>query len=119
MESVINIADNSGIKKVKMIKSVGQGKLWAGSSRMLVASVVATKPRRKIKKGDLVKVIVFRTKVDFRRLVGVNVKSGSNSGVLLKKADLVPYGNRVKTVGSINLRRFGFSRVLSLSKFVL
>jgi hypothetical protein len=32
---------------------------------------------------------------------------------------LVPYGNRVKTVGSINLRRFGFSRVLSLSKFVL
>jgi large subunit ribosomal protein L14 len=119
MESVVNISDNSGIKKVKIIKGINRGKSYLGPGRLAIGSVQKVKPRRKIKKGDLVRVIIFRTKVDFIRLSGVRAYFGSHSAVLLKKTEDIPYGNRVKTMGSIELRKAGFLKILSMSKLVV
>ena len=119
MESVLNVADNSGVRRLKMIKALGYGKSYASAGRLIIASVADVKSKRKIKKGDLVRAVVFRVKYEKKRSLGLVFSSSSNSVVLLKKTENVPYGNRVRTVGSIQLRKFNLSKILSLSKFVL
>jgi ribosomal protein L14 len=115
MESLIDVIDNSGVKKVKIIKVYNYGDFIG---RIFIASVYLVKPRRKIKKGDLIKGLILRLSSITFNMTGYLLKSFSNGSILLKKTENIPYGNRIKTVIYLNIRKNNFNKILILSRYV-
>jgi len=117
-ETSLEIADNSGAKRVVTIRVLGQRKQYAGVGDLITASVKEASPGGLVKKGEIVKVVVVRTAAPIRRPDGSYLRFDRNSGVILDDA-LNPRGTRVFGPVARELREKNFMKIVSLAPEVL
>lgn len=119
MQTRLEVADNSGAKKVQCIKVLGGSKRkYARIGDLIVVSVKEAMPNGKVKKGDVLQAVVVRTKKETRRVDGTYIRFGENAAVLLNKQGQL-IGNRVFGPVARELRGGGFMRIVSLAPEVL
>ena len=119
VRSILDIADNSGAKKVGMIGVIGRhGKLIAEIGDIITASVKEAIPKGGVKKGEVVKAVVVRTRSPIRRKDGSVVKFSSNSVVLIDNQKN-PRGTRIFGPVARELRDRQFMKIISLAPEVL
>lgn len=118
-ESVLSIADNSGAKRVKCIKVLGGSKRrYASVGDIIVVAVRDASPNGKVKKGDVTRAVVVRTKKEIRRGDGSYIRFDVNSAVLVDKEN-EPIGTRIFGPVARELRAKNFMRIVSLAPEVL
>ncbi|KJW05029.1 50S ribosomal protein L14 [Rickettsia argasii] len=119
MQSILEVADNSGAKKVMCIKVLGGSHhMVAKLGDVIVVSVKDAIPGGKVKKGDVYKGVIVRTKTGVVRPDGSTIKFDKNSLVLLNKQD-EPIGTRVFGPVTRELRAKKYVRIMSLAEEVL
>lgn len=119
MQSVLQVADNSGAKKVMCIKVLGgSARMIAGCSEVIVVSVVSAIPNGKVKKGEVHRALIVRTKKGVSRPDGSTIKFDTNAVVLLNKQN-EPIGTRVFGTVPRDLRAKGFAKIVSLAEEVI
>lgn len=115
MQSMLNVADNSGAKKVQCIKVLGGSKRrYAGLGDVIVCSVKEAIPGGGVKKGDVVRCVIVRTKNQVRRDDGSYIKFDQNACVLLGSEN-DPKGTRIFGPVARELRDKKFMRIVSLA----
>ena len=118
-ESRLNVADNSGAKEVLCIRVLGgSGRRYARVGDVIVVSVKNAIPGGNVKKGDVSKAVVVRTKKEYRRPDGSYIRFDENAAVLLNDAD-EPRGTRIFGPVARELRDRQFMRIVSLAPEVL
>ena len=118
-ESYLEVADNSGARVIQCIRVLGTGQQWVGSvGDVIVASVKDALPRAGVKKGDIVKAVIVRTKKEIKRKDGSSIRFDSNAAVVLN-AQNEPRGTRVFGPVARELREKRFMRIVSLAPEVL
>ncbi|MBU0479756.1 MAG: 50S ribosomal protein L14 [Proteobacteria bacterium] len=118
-ETVLNVADNSGAKKVLCIKVLGGSKRrYAGIGDVIVVAVKEAIPNAKVKKGDVMKAVVVRTVKELRRMEGTSVRFDENSAVLIGNTG-EPVGTRIFGPVARELRAKGYMKIISLAPEVL
>ena len=119
MQTVLDVADNSGAKKVMCIKVLGGSKRrYAGIGDIIVASVKEAMPNSKVKKGDVIKAVVVRTAKEVARADGTLIRFDNNSAVLVN-AQKEPVGTRIFGPVARELRAKQFMKIISLAPEVL
>jgi large subunit ribosomal protein L14 len=118
-ETVLDVADNSGAKRVQCIKVLGGShRRYAGVGDLIKVSVKEAIPRGKVKKGQVMNAVVVRTKKGVRRPDGSIIRFDTNSAVLLN-ANLAPVGTRIFGPVTRELRTEKFMKIISLAPEVL
>ncbi|MGD9504467.1 MAG: 50S ribosomal protein L14 [Syntrophobacteraceae bacterium] len=118
-ETNLNAADNSGAKRLYCIKVLGgTRKRYATVGDIIVVSVKEAIPNAKVKKGDVLKAVVVRTKKEVRRPDGSYIKFDDNSAVLINAAK-EPIGTRIFGPVARELRAKQFMKIISLAPEVL
>ena len=119
MQSMLEVADNSGARRVMCIKVLGGSKRrYAGIGDVIVVSVQEAIPRAKVKKGDVVKAVIVRTTKGVRRADGGTIRFDSNAVVLLNN-QLQPIGTRIFGPVTRELRGEQFMKIISLALEVI
>jgi len=119
MLSVMDVADNSGAKKLQCIKVLGGSKRkYASVGDIVVVSIKEALPNGKVKKGSLAKAVIVRTAKEVRRRDGSYIRFDSNSAVLVDK-DGEPIGTRIFGPVARELRAKNFMKIVSLAPEVL
>lgn len=119
MQSILEVADNSGAKKVMCIKVLGGSHhMVAKLGDVIVVSIKEAIPGGKVKKGDVYKGVIVRTKTGVVRPDGSTIKFDKNALVLLNKQD-EPIGTRVFGPVTRELRAKKYVRIMSLAEEVL
>ena len=119
MQTVLNVADNSGAKKVACIKVLGGSKRrYASLGDVIVIAVKEALPNSKVKKGDVMKAVVVRTVKEVRRADGSYLKFDDNSAVLISN-QMEPIGTRIFGPVARELRAKQFMKIISLAPEVL
>lgn len=119
MQTVLNVADNSGAKRVACIKVLGGSKRrYASVGDVIVVSIKEAIPNSKVKKGDVMKAVVVRTAKEVRRPDGSYLKFDDNSAVLITN-QLEPVGTRIFGPVARELRAKQFMKIVSLAPEVL
>jgi|SRR5689334_12483220 large subunit ribosomal protein L14 len=119
MESVLNVADNSGAKIVKCIKVLGGSRRrYAGIGDIIVVSVSEALPNSKVKRGSIMKAVIVRTKRENRRADGSYIRFDDNSAVIIG-ATKEPIGTRIFGPVARELRQRKFMKIVSLAPEVL
>ena len=119
MRSILESADNSGARKVACIKVVGQsGKKYAEIGDIISASVKEAIPRADVKKGDVVKAVIVRTKTPIKRSDGSTVRFNSNAVVVID-AQKNPRATRIFGPVARELREKNFMKIVSLAPEVV
>ncbi|ABE05133.1 MAG: 50S ribosomal protein L14 [Janthinobacterium lividum] len=119
MQSILEVADNSGAKKVMCIKVLGGSHhMVAKLGDVIVVSIKEAIPGGKVKKGDVYKGVIVRTKTGVVRADGSTIKFDKNALVLLNKQD-EPIGTRVFGPVTRELRAKKYVRIMSLAEEVL
>jgi large subunit ribosomal protein L14 len=118
-ETQLNAADNSGAKRLYCIKVLGGSrKRYASVGDIIVVSVKEAIPNAKVKKGDVLKAVVVRTKKEVRRPDGTYIRFDDNSAVLIN-ASREPVGTRIFGPVARELRGKQFMKIISLAPEVL
>jgi len=118
-ETNLNAADNSGAKRLYCIKVLGgTRKRYASVGDIIVVSVKEAIPNAKVKKGDVLRAVVVRTKKEVRRTDGSYIKFDDNSAVLINAAK-EPIGTRIFGPVARELRAKQFMKIISLAPEVL
>lgn len=118
-ESRLTVADNSGAKELYCIKVLGGSKRrYAYVGDIIVVSVKEAMPNSKVKKGDVMKAVIVRTKKEIRRPDGSYIRFDDNSAVLLTQNE-EPVGTRIFGPVARELRAKKFMRIISLAPEVL
>jgi large subunit ribosomal protein L14 len=119
MRTILEVADNSGAKKLGCIKVLGgTRRKYASLGDVIVVSVKDALPNSKIKKGEVVKAVIVRTKKEVKRLDGSYIKFDDNSAVLLNPQG-EPIGTRIFGPEARELRAKRFMKIISLAPEVL
>lgn len=119
METVLDVADNSGAKAVACIKVLGGSKRkHAGIGDVIVVSIKEAIPRGRVKKGDVHKAVIVRQKFALRRPDGSVIRFDRNAAVLINK-EKEPIGTRIFGPVTRELRNLGFMKIISLAEEVL
>ena len=119
MRTKLDVADNSGARRVGCIKVLGSSKRqYASLGDVIVVSVKDAIPNSKIKKGDVVRAVVVRTKKGIRRSDGSYIKFDDNSAVLINQQN-EPIGTRIFGPVARELRAKKFMKIISLAPEVL
>ncbi len=119
MQSKLDVADNSGAKSVKCIKVLGGShRMIASLGDVIVVAIQQALPKCKVKKGEVYKALIVRTKYGVRRQDGSTIKFDSNAIVLLNKQG-EPIGTRVFGPVTRELRAKKFVKIMSLAEEVL
>jgi large subunit ribosomal protein L14 len=119
MQSVLDVADNSGARRVMCIKVLGGSKRrYAGIGDVIVVSVQEAIPRGKVKKGEVLKAVIVRTTKGVRRPDGSLIRFDKNAAVLLNN-QLQPIGTRIFGPVTRELRGEQFMKIISLALEVL
>ena len=119
MQSVLDVADNSGAKKLMCIKVLGGSKRkYASVGDIIVVSVKEALPNGKVKKGAVARAVVVRTSKELRRADGSYIRFDTNSAVLVSK-DGEPIGTRIFGPVARELRAKQFMKIVSLAPEVL
>ena len=118
-ESVLDVADNSGAKKVLCIKVLGGSKRkYASVGDVIVVSVKEAIPNAKVKKGSVMKAVVVRTAKELRRPDGSYIRFDTNSAVLINNEG-EPIGTRIFGPVARELRAKNYMKIVSLAPEVL
>ena len=118
-ESRVKVADNTGAKEILTIRVLGgSGRRYAGLGDVIVATVKDAIPGGNVKKGDVVKAVIVRTKKEVRRPDGSYIKFDENAAVILK-ADGDPRGTRIFGPVGRELRDKKFMKIISLAPEVI
>lgn len=119
MQTNLEVADNSGAKKVQCIKVVGStNRRYATVGDLIMVSVKEAIPDGKVKKGDVYKAVVVRTSKAVRRMDGSYIRFDDNAAVLLNN-QLEPVGTRIFGPVARELRARKFMKIISLAPEVL
>jgi len=119
METVLDVADNSGARAVACIKVLGGSKRkTAGIGDVIVVSVKDAIPRGRVKKGDVHKAVIVRQRFALRRSDGSVIRFDRNAAVLINK-EQEPIGTRIFGPVTRELRNLGFMKIISLAEEVL
>ena len=118
-ETKLDIADNSGAKKVQCIKVLGGSKRkYAAVGDVIVVSVKEAIPRGRVKKGDIHKAVIVRTSKEIRRVDGSAIRFDKNAAVLINN-QFEPIGTRIFGQVTRELRAKNFMKIISLAPEVL
>ena len=118
-ETEMDVADNSGAKRVAVIKVLGGSRRrYAGLGDLVVVSIKEALPTAKVKKGDVSKAVIVRTRREYQRTDGSYLKFDTNSAVLLN-ANLEPLGTRIFGPVARELRTRRFMKIVSLAPEVV
>ena len=118
-ESRVKVADNTGAKELLTIRVLGgSGRRYAGLGDVIVATVKDAIPGGNVKKGDVVKAVIVRTKKESRRADGSYIKFDENAAVILK-SDGDPRGTRIFGPVGRELRDKKFMKIISLAPEVI
>lgn len=118
-ETVLQVADNSGAKRVTCIKVLGGSKRrYARVGDVIVVAVQEAMPGGKVKKGEVQRAVVVRTAKEFRRADGSSIRFDENAAVLLSKQN-EPLGTRIFGPVTRELRSKGYIKIISLAPEVL
>ena len=119
MQSTLDVADNSGAKRVQCIKVLGGSKRrTAGVGDVIVVSVKEAIPRGRVKKGDVHRAVIVRTSKEIRRTDGSSIRFDRNAAVLINKQG-EPIGTRIFGPVTRELRGKKFMKIISLAPEVL
>ena len=119
MQSVLDVADNSGAKKVQCIKVLGGSKRRTASvGDIIVVSIKEAAPRGRVKKGDVHKAVIVRTRKDVKRADGSTIRFDSNAAVLVNN-NKEPIGTRIFGPVVRELRAARHMKIISLAPEVL
>ena len=119
MQSNLEVADNSGARKVQCIKVLGgSGRRSAGVGDVIVVSVKEAIPRGRVKKGEVYRAVIVRTAKEVRRDDGTAIRFDRNAAVLLNKQN-EPIGTRIFGPVTRELRSRNFMKIVSLAPEVL
>ena len=115
MESVLDVADNTGARAVTCIKVLGGSKRkYAGVGDIIVVSIKEAIPRGRVKKGDVMKAVVVRTAKDIKRADGSVIRFDSNAAVLINNQS-EPVGTRIFGPVPRELRAKNQMKIISLA----
>lgn len=115
MQSYLKVADNTGAKEIMCIRVLGGSrKRYANIGDVIVASVKKSTPGGQVKKGDVVKAVVVRSKKGVRREDGSYIRFDENAAVIVKE-DKNPRGTRIFGPVARELRDAGYLKIVSLA----
>lgn len=118
-QSFMKVADNTGAKELMCIRVLGgTGRRYAGIGDVVVASVKKAAPGGMVKKGDVVRAVIVRTRKALRREDGSYIKFDENAAVIIN-ADKNPTGTRIFGPVARELREKDYTKILSLAPEVL
>lgn len=119
MRTILDVADNSGAKKLSMILPIGGSTgLRASLGDVITAAVKEASPDGTVKKGQVVRAVIVRTRKEVRRKDGTYIRFDQNAAVLIK-ADGDPIGTRVFGPVARELRERKFMKIVSLAPEVI
>ena len=119
MQTNLDVADNSGARRVQCIKVLGGSKRrTAGVGDIVVVSVKEAIPRGRVKKGDVQRAVIVRTRYDIQRPDGTVIRFDKNAAVLINKNN-DPIGTRIFGPVTRELRAKNFMKIISLAPEVL
>ncbi|MDB9517142.1 50S ribosomal protein L14 [Roseofilum reptotaenium CS-1145] len=117
-ESYLNVADNSGARKIMCIRVLGGNRTYGCIGDEIVAVVKDVNPNMAIKKSDVVRAVIVRTKKGLRRDSGMSIRFDDNAAVIINK-DGNPRGTRVFGPVARELRDKNYTKIVSLAPEVL
>ena len=117
-QTILTVADNTGGKKVMCIRILGGNKKYAEIGDTIIAVVKESIPNMPVKRSDIVKAIIVRTKKTIRRQDGMYIRFDDNAAVIVN-ADNNPRGTRVFGPVAREIRDKNFSKIVSLAPEVL
>ncbi|MDG1996169.1 MAG: 50S ribosomal protein L14 [Emcibacteraceae bacterium] len=119
MQTNLDVADNSGARRVQCIKVLGGSKRKvAGVGDVIVVSIKEAIPRGRVKKGEVHRAVIVRTKKDIQRVDGTTIRFDSNAAVLINKQN-EPVGTRIFGPVVRELRSAQHMKIISLAPEVL
>ena len=119
MQSNLDVADNSGARRVQCIKVLGgSGRKVAGVGDVIVVSIKEAIPRGRVKKGDVHRAVIVRTASEIKRPDGTVIRFDRNAAVLISAAN-EPIGTRIFGPVTRELRSRNFMKIVSLAPEVL
>lgn len=117
-ESYLNVADNSGARKLMCIRVLGGNRRYAGVGDIVIAVVKDALPNMAVKKSDIVRAVIVRTRKGLRRESGMSIRFDDNAAVIIN-AEGNPRGTRVFGPVARELRDKNFTKIVSLAPEVL
>nr|QCI04463.1 ribosomal protein L14 [Antithamnion hubbsii] len=118
-QSYLNIADNSGARKIMCIRVLGSSNpAYAGIGDIIIGVVKDASPNMPVKRSDIVRAVIVRTKKTVRRSDGMNIRFDDNAAVIINKENN-PKGTRVFGPIAKELRDKNFSKIISLAPEVV
>lgn len=118
-ESKLEVADNSGARRVQCIRILGGSKRrWATVGDVIIVTVKEAIPRGRVKKGDIHRAVIVRTAKEIRRPDGTSIRFDRNAAVLLSNTD-EPIGTRIFGPVTRELRARRYMKIVSLAPEVL
>jgi large subunit ribosomal protein L14 len=118
-QTELDVADNSGAKRVECIKVLGGSRRrYAGLGDVIVVSIKEALPTAKVKKGEVARAVVVRTRREYRRYDGTYIKFDTNSAVLVSPQN-EPIGTRIFGPVARELRSKRFMKIISLAPEVV
>jgi large subunit ribosomal protein L14 len=119
-ESRLTVADNTGARELSCIRVTGGSRRRYGSvGDVIIASVKQATPTASVKKGELVRAVIVRTKKPIGRIDGTTIRFDDNAAVILDPLSSNPQGTRIFGPVARELREKGFMRIVSLAPEVL
>ena len=118
MNSIMEVADNTGAKYVSMIRRLGQNKRTAKVGDIIIGSVKESTPEASVKKGSVVRAVIVRTKAPIARKDGSVLRFDSNACIIIDAGNN-PKGTRVFGPVARELRQKNFMKIISLAPEVL
>ncbi|KKI98862.1 50S ribosomal protein L14 [Prochlorothrix hollandica] len=117
-ETYLNVADNSGARKLMCIRVLGSNRRYAGIGDVVIAVVKDAIPNMPIKKSDVVRAVIVRTRKGLRRESGMSIRFDDNAAVLINN-DGNPKGTRVFGPVARELRDRNYMKIVSLAPEVI
>jgi large subunit ribosomal protein L14 len=117
-ETYLNVADNSGARKLMCIRVLGGNRRYANVGDVIIAVVKDATPNQAVKKSDVVRAVIVRTRKGLRRDSGMSIRFDDNAAVIINQ-DGNPRGTRVFGPVARELRDKNFTKIVSLAPEVL
>jgi large subunit ribosomal protein L14 len=118
MRSIVDVADNTGARKASMIRRIGQAKRTAGVGDTIVVNIKESSTDATVKKGEVARAVIVRTRAPIRRADGSYLRFDSNAVVIID-ATGNPKGTRIFGPVARELRSKAFMKIISLAPEVL
>lgn len=118
MQTILNVADNTGAKRIMCIRVIGGAGKYARIADVIVASVKQVIPRGMVKKKDVVRAVIVRQKKEFKRKDGSYLRFDENAAVIINKDSTIK-GTRIFGPIPAELKEKGYGKIISLAKEVV